>query len=275
MSNELQTWLHLALRWLHVLAGAFWIGQTAFFTWLDARFTVEGEEGPDGEPPKIWMVHSGGFYVVEKQRGPELLPRTLHWFRWEAALSWLSGIGLLIVVYYLGGALIAPDAPLSTGAAILVGVATLVVGWLVYDALWISPLARREGLLMLVSVALLVAVAWGLSELLSGRAAYIHVGALMGTVMTANVWQRILPAQRDLIAAARAGEDPDLSLAHRAKQRSKHNTFLTVPLVFIMISSYFPTTSYGHRLNWLMLAGFLAVGFAARRLMNAWDSKQE
>ena len=264
-------WLNLFLRWFHVVIGVLWIGQTAFFSWLDTRMRVEptDEDGKD----RVWMVHSGGFYVVEKQKKPSLVPRTLHWFKWEAALSWISGMGLLVLVYYMGGLLLDYDSemPLTTAAAI--GIGTLVVGWLLYDLAWISPLARYERALSAASFLAVGLIAYGLSEIFSGRAAYIHIGALFGTVMTANVWMRILPAQRRMLASLEAGEPPDLTLGERAKHRSTHNTFLALPLIFIMISSHFPTTAYGHRLNWLMLLGFTVIGFIARKGMNLWNER--
>lgn len=271
MDPRLYEWLNLFVRWFHVVIGILWIGQTAFFSWLDARMRVESPE--DGGPDRVWMVHSGGFYVVEKQQKPELLPRTLHWFKWEAAFSWISGIVLLALVYYAGGLVLEFDSEMSLTTAALIGFGTLAGGWWLYDLAWISPLARYERTLTTVSVLAVVAVAWLLSDLFSGRGAYIHVGALLGTVMTANVWMRILPAQRQMLAAVRAGDEPDMTLGRRAKQRSTHNTFMALPLIFIMISNHFPTTSYGHRLNWLMLAGFLGVGFLARYAMNRWNER--
>lgn len=281
MSAELREWIHLVLRWLHVVAGAFWIGQTAFFSWLDAQSAREnaggiaaGDASTGGRGRDVWMVHSGGFYRVERLLGPRQVPGRLRWFKWEAAASWLSGFFLLNLVYYHGGAMVDAQSRLGPVAASAVGVATLVVGWLAYDALWLSPLARREGPGALVSLALLAVTAWGLTEVMSGRAAYIHVGSLFGTVMAANVWMRILPAQRRMVRAIERGEPLEEELAIRAKQRSRHNSFLAIPLVFLMISSHFPTTSYGHRWNWIVLWVFVAGGFAARALMNASDRRR-
>lgn len=274
MDYRLSEWLNLIFRWIHVVVGILWIGQTAFFSWLDSRFTVEsGEDGDEDARPTVWMVHSGGFYVVEKQKVPELLPRTLHWFKWEAALSWLSGILLLVLVYYLGGLVVEPDAELGIATAVTIGVATLILGWAVYDLLWISLFEKRETVGTWISLLLLAVASYALSEVMSGRSAYIHVGALFGTIMAANVWMRILPAQRNMIAATRAGQKADLTLAARAKQRSKHNTFMAIPLIFIMISSHFPTASYGHRHHWLMLLAFILAGFGARHLMNLWNNR--
>ncbi len=263
-------WLHLGLRWFHVLAGIFWIGQTALFGWLDTRFRVEGGAG-DSPDEGVWMIHSGGFYRVHKEGRPERLPGQVHWFRWEAALTWLSGVSLLVVVYYLGGVLVEPGGA-GRGLAVSVGLGALALAWVAYDAIWMSRLARSERLAAGLCLGLLIALAYALSTVLSGRAAYIHVGAAMGTIMAANVWMRILPAQRQLVAAVESGSAPDAALAGRAKQRSKHNTFLAVPLVFLMISSHFPTTSYGHRWNWLMLAVFLGLGFVARWLLDRHEA---
>ena len=252
-------WLNLAVRWFHVFAGILWIGQTYFFTWLDARFNEE---------EKVWMVHSGGFYTVEKLKVPQQLPRSLHWFKWEAALTWLSGFVLLNFMYYHGGLMVDTDvANISVWTASGIGLAAIVLGWAVYDLLWLSPLGKNEATGAAVSYFLLVAAAYGLSHALSGRAAYMHVGAMMGTIMAANVWMRILPAQRQLIAAVKAGTAPDLTLAARAKQRSKHNTFMVVPVVLIMVSNHYPVATYGNRYGWLILAALLLVGAGAAKLL--------
>lgn len=269
MNADLHEWLNLLFRWFHVLAGVFWIGQTAFFSWLDARMRVEAH----GSSETVWMVHSGGFYVVEKQRDPSLLPRTLHWFMWESAFTWLSGIFLLAIVYYLGGALLDGDAPVGPWGGAAIGAGTLVAGWLAYDAAWLSPLARAPRVLVGASLGALTVVAFALHQIFSDRAAYIHVGALLGTIMAANVWVRILPAQRNMLASIRAGTKANLALGERAKARSTHNTFMALPVIFIMISNHFPTASYGHSLNWVMLMFFVVVGFGARKLINSWNEK--
>ncbi len=265
MDFAFKEWLHLLIRWFHVVVGIMWIGQTYLFSWMDSHLEEVDDEDLEG---RLWMIHSGGFYRVEKQKlAPSKMPAVLHWFKWEAGLTWISGFLLLWVVYYTGGVLVEYGSDTSVAAATAIGIGTLVGGWIVYDAFWMSPLGRREGLGMVLCFLLVVAIAWGLTQILSGRAAYIHVGGLFGTIMAANVWLRILPGQRQLVAAAEAGTPPDATLAKRATQRSKHNGFMSVPLIFIMISSHFPTASYGHKYNWAMLGVFVLLGWLGRKLM--------
>jgi len=266
----LSEWLNLIFRWIHVFAGIMWVGTTYYFTWLDARLTEEEKAMANtGTAAQIWMVHSGGFYVVEKRKVPDLASRTLHWFRWEAGTTWLSGMALLIIVFYLGGgALIDPDVyDISLMTAIGWGIGLLVAGWIIYDMIMISPLGRNEKLVAVIFYALLVATAYGLTLVFTGRAAYIHVGALMGTIMVGNVWMRILPAQKKMIAAINAGQKPDDALSGQAKLRSKQNTFMAVPVVFIMISNHFPGVTYGERYNWVILAVLILLGWVAAKFI--------
>ena len=237
MDYNLSEWLNLMVRWFHVFAGILWVGQTFFFTWMDR--TLDREKS-------LWLVHSGGFYVVERQRVPENLPQTLHWFRWEAAMTWLSGMALLIIVYYLGGLM---DTQALGGV-------------------WISIFVSFM-LLAVASFILLVAVTFGLTRVMSGRAAYILVGAILGTFMTANVWLRILPFQRQMVTAVKKGIPPDMSLGARAKQRTQHNTYMVVPVVFIMISNHFPVATYGNQYNWVVLSGLTIVGWVAARALRS------
>src|SRR5690242_1829771 len=211
--NLLAEWVSLALRWAHVFAGILWVGTTYYFTWLGRRL----ESIPD-----ISIVHGGAFYTVHKQSAP---PDRLHWFRWEAIVTWLTGLALLWLVYYLRGRG-AAVAGLTGASAFGAAVVVLAFAWFAYDLLWISPLARFETPLVVVSFLLLVATAYGLMEIFDARAAYIHAGALMGTLMTANVWLRIVPAYRAIAASLRAGKPLDESLVTRAQLRSKHNAFL-------------------------------------------------
>lgn len=263
-------WLNLIFRWVHVFAGIMWVGTTYYFTWLDARLTEEEKAVANtGDAAQIWMVHSGGFYVVEKRKVPDLASRTLHWFRWEAGTTWLSGMALMVVIFYLGGgALIDPDVrDISVGAAVALGVGVLIVGGIVYDLLMLSPLGKNEKAFAVVAYILLVGVSYGLTRYLSARAAYIHVGAMMGTIMAANVWMHILPAQKKMIAAINEGRKPDDALSAQAKLRSKQNTFMAVPLVFLMISNHFPGVTYGDQYNWAILAVLILVGWVAAKFI--------
>lgn len=266
----LSEWLNLIFRWIHVFAGIMWVGTTYYFTWLDARLTEEEKAVANtASAAQIWMVHSGGFYVVEKRKVPDLVSRTLHWFRWEAGTTWLSGFALLVLVYYLGGgALVDPDVcDISVGAAVTVGVGTLVGGWIVYDLMMLSPLRKNEQAFAVIAFAMTVGLTYALTRTFSGRAAYIHVGAIFGTIMAANVWMRILPAQKKMIAAINEGQKPDDALSAQAKLRSKQNTFMAVPVVFIMISNHFPGVTYGERYNWAVLSILILVGWLAAKFI--------
>jgi uncharacterized membrane protein len=270
ISPTLSEWLNLILRWIHVFAGIMWVGTTYYFTWLDARLSEEEKAVRNtGETAQIWMVHSGGFYVVEKRKVPDLVSRTLHWFRWEAGTTWLSGFALLILVYYIGGgALVDRDvSDISVGAAIGIGIGVIILGWIVYDFMMLSPLRKNEKAFAVIAYVMIVGVTWGLTRVFSGRGAYIHVGALFGTIMAANVWMRILPAQKKMIAALNAGQKPDDALSAQAKLRSKQNTFMAVPVVFIMISNHFPGVAYGDQYNWAVLSILILVGWIAAKFI--------
>jgi uncharacterized membrane protein len=270
INPTISEWLNFIARWVHVFAGIMWVGTTYYFTWLDARLSEEEKVlANTGKAAQIWMVHSGGFYVVEKRKVPDELSRKLHWFRWEAGTTWLSGMALLVIVYYIGGgALIDRDvADLGLGAAVGIGVGVIVVGWLVYDLMVLSPLGKNEKAFAVIAYVLLVALSYGLTRVFSGRGAYIHVGAVFGTIMAANVWMRILPAQKKMIAAIKEGRKPDEALAGQAKFRSKQNTFMAVPLVFIMISNHFPGVTYGDRNNWAILAVLILLGWIAAKFI--------
>ena len=272
MDTLILDWLNLGLRWTHLIAGVGWIGTSLYFMWLDAAL-IRADPPCGGVEGHAWLLHSGGFYLVERRKlPPGQLPAPIHWFKWEAATTWLTGFPLLVLVYYMTGGVYLVDPAVSSitpGRAVALGIAALVVAWVVYDLVWTSPLARGRGLpAAIVSWALLFAGVFGLTHVLSGRAAFIHTGALLGTIMVANVWMRIVPAQRDLIAAAEAGRTPDETLSRRAKQRSTHNSYVTFPVVFMMLSNHYPAT-YGHPLNWLVLWLLIAVGAGVRHVMIA------
>ena len=262
-------WLNIILRWAHIFAAILWVGTTYFFTWLDGRFTEEETRGENAneDSAEVWMVHSGGFYVVGKQKGLDRLPRVLHWFRWEAAFTWLTGMALLVLIYYMGGALIDTDVwDVGTWTAVGASLGVLILSWVVYDLLVQSPLGRSEKAFAVVAYALTVGITYGLSKMFSGRAAYIHVGVMFGTLMAANVWMRILPPQRRMVAALREGKRPDETLGARAKLRSKHNTYMVVPLVFTMISNHYASL-YGHEYNWAILSALILLGWLAAMII--------
>jgi len=264
---ELSEWLNLLARWFHVFAAILWVGSTFYFTWLDGRFQEEEREAKqEGDAdPEVWMVHSGGFYVVGKRKTPAL--KRLHWFRWEAASTWLSGMVLLTLLYYHGGLMV--DAfvrDMGAWAAGGFGVGMLVVGWVVYDLLVQSPLGRNEKAFAVVAYALIVGAAYLSTHVLSARAAFIHVGATLGTIMFLNVWNGILPAQRRMIAAVKEGKAPDPGEGARAKLRSKHNTFMVVPVVFTMISNHYNLV-LGHEYNWVILSALVLVGWVAAKIV--------
>lgn len=265
ISPFVNEWLNLLVRWFHVFTGILWIGTTYYFTWLDGRFSEADREARDGEPGRVWMVHSGGFYTVEKQKSPELEGKTLHWFRWEAALTWLSGLFLLVQVYYMGGLLLDADTTVSFRTSAIIGLGLLVVAWVCYDFLSQTPVGKNDYLFAAVCFLVVGAIAYGLTRVMSGRAVYMHVGAMFGTIMAANVWMRILPAQRQLIAATKEGREPDRRLAARAKLRSKHNTFMVVPVVFTMLNFHFPVATEGY--DWRVLMILILIGWTAAKLI--------
>jgi uncharacterized membrane protein len=270
LDPTLNEWLNLLFRWTHVFAGIMWVGTTYYFTWLDARLSEEEKAvAATGASAQIWMVHSGGFYVVERRKVPDLASRTLHWFRWEAGITWLSGFALLVLVYYLGGgALVDPDVyNISVGSAVALGIGVIFASGFIYDVMMASPLGRNEKAFAVVAYVLIVVLAYGLTRVFSARAAYIHLGAIFGTIMAANVWMHILPSQRRMIAALNKGEKPDEKLSARAKLRSKQNTFMAVPVVFMMISNHFPGVTYGDRYNWLILSGLVLAGWIAAKFI--------
>ena len=258
MDFPLSEWLNLLVRWFHIFAGILWIGSTWYFVWLDKALHAVPGQG-------VTMVHSGGFYSVGKLKDPKVDPSQIHWFRFETLFTWLSGLCLLGIVYYWGGLLV--DGALPEGQAMAAGVASLVVAWFVYDTIWILPLPSAAAAAL--CYALLVGAAYFLCWALGGRAAFIHLGAMMGTCMTLNVWRRILPNQKKLVAQLAAGQTPDAALAAQAKARSTHNTFMILPVVMTMISNHYPTATYGSDKNWLVFAVLMLLGMGAAKLVKA------
>jgi uncharacterized membrane protein len=264
-------WLNLALRWFHLIAGIMWIGSSFYFMWLDAALE-EPSPKRDGIEGELWMTHSGGFYRVEKRLiRPGELPANLHWFKWEATFTWISGILLLGAQYYLTGGVYLLDSTksgtLTPAAAVGLSVGIIVVSWFVYDLLWVKAGGKAATWVSTaLSLVLLAGLAFGLCHFFSGRAAYVHLGAVLGTLMVANVWVRILPAQQQMIDATLRGEQPDYGAGKRAKLRSVHNSYVTLPVIFMMVSNHYPST-YGHALNWVVLLLFVVLGAALRHVM--------
>jgi uncharacterized membrane protein len=251
-------WLSFLARWLHVMAGIVWIGTSFYFVALDNHLRENVS----------WEIHGGGFYRVEKfVPAPPRLPDVLHWFKWEAYTTWLSGLALLVFLYYFNAStyLVLPGGPLGTGWSITVSMVLLGVAWLVYDGL--CRMVRSEVVLAAALLGLTTLAAWGATELFAPRAAYLQVGAMLGTIMVANVFFVIIPAHRGLIRAKEAYREPDPGPALEAKRRSVHNNYLTLPVVFAMLSNHFPT-AYGHSYSWLVLVALMAIGAWIRHFFN-------
>ena len=265
-------WLNLLTRWLHVIAGIVWIGSSFYFIALDNHLRPpqgegEREAGIGGE---TWEIHGGGFYNIKKYLvAPRVLPETLHWFKWEAYTTWLSGFALMIVLYYLNADTYLIDksvADLSTGEAVAISIGLLAAAWLVYDVLC-RLLASKPFVLAAVLLGLITLAAWGIGHLFSARAMYLQIGAMLGTMMVGNVFFVIIPAHWELVRAKQAGRDPDPAANARGKLRSVHNNYLTLPVVFTMLSNHFPFT-YGHSYSWLILVVLLVIGAWVRHFFN-------
>ena len=257
-------WLTLLARWAHVVVGMAWIGASFYFIWLDNHLEKASDPQFAGE---LYAIHGGGFYRAQKYRlAPEKLPATLHWFKWEAYWTWITGFALLVLVYYANAEVFLIDAevmPLSQGGAIGIGLASLVAGLAVYEGLCRSPLRNSDAGLALAILVFFALVAWALAQLFSGRGAFIHFGAILGTIMAGNVAHIIIPGQRELVRAKQEGREPDAKYALAGKQRSVHNTYFTLPVIFTMISNHHATT-FGHAWNWLVLIAMALAGALVR-----------
>jgi uncharacterized membrane protein len=269
MEAYIVDWLNILGRWVHFVTGIAWIGSSFYFIWLDNHLEApkdpaDDEKGVGGE---IWSVHGGGFYHAQKYRvAPPTLPETLHWFKWEAYTTWISGMFLLILVYWYGAEVYLVDrsvAEMSAPIAVSIAALFLVGGWLVYDILCRSPLGKNDNAFSAVLFVLTAVLAWGLCQLFSGRGAYIHFGAVLGTIMAANVFFVIIPGQRRMVEAAAKGEPPNPEDGIRAKQRSVHNTYFTLPVLFVMTSNHYALT-YAHAYNWVILVAISLAGALIR-----------
>lgn len=267
-------WLGFLIRWIHLIAGISWIGNSFYFMWLDSSFEpLEKEKvGVDGE---LYMVHGGHFYHVEKQKfRPGFIPKTLHWFKWEATFTWLSGFVLLTVLYYFtdGIYLLNPESPIKTPTqATLVSLGLIFGSWFVYDFFWQTKLAEKnKSLATGLSLIAVCVLTYLLCLVFTGRGAFLHLGAIFATLMVLNVWIRILPGQTKMFEDAKAGKTPDYTSGTKAKWRSTHNSYLTLPVLFSMISNHFPLT-YGHSQNWILLIILCVVGGTFRHMMIQWN----
>ena len=269
METYLLEWLNILGRWVHFITGIAWIGASFYFIWLDNYLEVpkdpaDSEKGVGGE---VWSVHGGGFYHAQKYKvAPKVLPETLHWFKWEAYTTWLTGMFMLVLIYWYGADVYLVDktvADLSPAYAVGAAALILLAGWIIYDLLCKSPLGKNDSVLGAVLFGLITFLAWGLCELYSGRGAYIHFGAVLGTIMVANVFFVIIPGQRRMVEAAARGEAPDPADGIRAKQRSVHNTYFTLPVLFVMTSNHYAMT-FGHEYNWIILVAISLVGALIR-----------
>ena len=273
MDIHLQEWASLVFRWAHIVAGVAWIGTSFYFMALD--FALRPREGqPDGVKGENWQVHGGGFYHIQKYMvAPESMPGDLKWFRWESYLTWLTGFALLAVVYYWQADIYLIDRSvmaLSKPLAIGISIGALVASWLAYDALCKSPLKDRQVAMFAVLFVLIVGASYVLGQVFSPRAAFLHVGAMIATIMTGNVFFVIIPNQKIVVADLLAGKTPDPKFGVIAKLRSTHNNYLTLPVIFLMISNHYPMT-YGHPMNWVVIAFILPIGAIVRDYFNAHD----
>lgn len=268
MEAHLTEWLNLSIRWVHMITGIAWIGASFYFVWLENNLNRKNPR--DGLAGDLWAIHGGGIYHLEKYKlAPPKMPDNLHWFKWEAYWTWMSGVALLMVVYYLNPSLylIAPGSDMAPAVAIAIGLGSLVAGYVAYHFLCDSVLGKRPALLGAVLFVLLIAAAYGFSLIFSGRAAYLHVGAIIGTIMVGNVFFTIMPAQRALVKAIEDNTIPDPSLPAKGLLRSRHNNYFTLPVLFIMISNHFPST-YGSQYSWLILAGIAIFAVLVRHYFN-------
>jgi uncharacterized membrane protein/plastocyanin len=268
MNQDIFDWILLLVRWLHITVAVTWIGTSIFFMWLDRSFEFNKNSTQPGHVGDLWMLHGGGFYHVEKLlMGPTKVPEHLHWFKWESYWTWMSGAILVALTYYSGEGTMLMDSSVSNITyyqALAISLFSLIGSWFFYDFVWEREFTKMKPIIgHLLTLAWLVGMSYFLCHTLSGRAAYIHIGGMMGTWMTANVFMRIIPRQLKMVEASRKGEAVNQDWGKNAKNRSTHNTYLTLPVIFVMVSNHFPQT-YGHEYNWLILL-VISLGGAAIR----------
>ena len=263
-------WLHLIVRWAHVVFGIAWIVASFYFIFLENSLN-RTDNLRDELAGNLWAIHGGGFYYIEKYKiAPGEIPKTLHWFKYEAYFTWLTGFILLLLVYYFNAQAYMLDpsvSNISAGTSIAIGIGTLVLGWFMYDLLCKTSLLQKKKTFAIIGFAIVTLIGYILSHLLSGRAAFMHVGALIGTIMVGNVFFTIIPAQKAMVKAARKGLPLDPTLGKYAGLRSLHNNYMTLPVIFVMISNHFPAT-YGPAFNWIILAVLTLASVAVRHYIN-------
>jgi uncharacterized membrane protein len=270
MEIDFVPWLNMVIRWLHIITGIAWIGSSFYFVWLDNHLEdpKEPKKGMSGE---LWSVHGGGFYHKQKYAvAPEQMPDNLHWFKWEAYFTWMSGFALTALIYYYGADLFLIDKAkldLSQWQAIALSLAFIFGGWVVYDGMCRSPLGKNNKLLGIIWFAILTAAAYGLTQVFNDRAAYVHIGVMVGSVMAFNVFMVIIPNQKKVVADLIAGKAPDPRLGQIGKQRSLHNNYMTLPVLLMMVSNHYPMT-FSNPYNWVILAGLALVGVIVRHFFN-------
>ncbi|SPF77502.1 urate hydroxylase PuuD [Pseudoprimorskyibacter insulae] len=264
-------WVGFAVRWLHVITAIAWIGSSFYFIALDLGLNRTIPGPADGEE---WQVHGGGFYHIQKYLvAPEAMPDHLTWFKWESYSTWLSGAALLMVVYWAGAELYLVDPGISVWLGIVISAASLTVGWIVYDFLCKSPLGEKPTVLMVLLFVLLVAMAYGYNQVFTGRASMLHLGAFTATIMSANVFFIIIPNQKIVVADLKAGRKPDPKYGKIAKLRSTHNNYLTLPVVFLMLSNHYPL-AFATEYNWLIAALVFLMGVTIRHFFNTMHAKK-
>lgn len=271
MPAFLSEWLNVIVRWAHVIAAIMWVGDSFLFMWLDSHLGAVTKKREGDIVGELWMTHSGGFYEVVKRKtlGKDELPATLYWFKWESYSTWITGFLLLVIVYWAGGRamLVESSSTLTHAQAVGISLGALIAGLGVYDLLCRTPVIKNNRVFGAVGLLLIVAVAWGLLQVFSPRAVFLQVGAMLGTIMASNVFFRIIPAQKHMLASTKAGEPVDVSYGYRAKQRSTHNHYLTLPVLFTMLSNHFPGL-YAHAQSWAVLGLIFIAGVGAKYVMN-------
>lgn len=267
MLEHLIDWSLLLGRWIHITTAVCWIGTSIFFMWMDRSFVKNAESNRDGHVGELWMVHGGGFYKVEKMlMGPTKVPQVLHWFKWEAYWTWISGMFLLIMMFYIDGGDQLSNSDfweISGTQAIFWGLGSIAVSWIVYDQLWESPLAKKAGVTHTITILYAGGMMYLLCQTMFHRIAFIHIAAILGTWMVGNVLLRIIPRMQQMVEMSKKGEPVNPEWAINAKNRSTHNTYFTLPIIFIMFTNHFPNI-YAHDYNWVLLLLMTGGGAAIR-----------